>query len=90
MAHAWLPAAGPGVEHAPKLPTPEVFAHYFRRFGKLSEATLAAVNLLSGPSDFGKALAWGENQVGPVLPLVQKMLEPVVWVAPHHRLPAAA
>ncbi len=75
-AHAWLAPVTAAIQLQQPANRP-----YTDAMVKFSP-TLSAVNLLPNQAHLDQALAWGEAQVQPVLPLVQKMLEPVVWVAP--------
>jgi predicted acylesterase/phospholipase RssA len=43
------------------------------------EPTLSPVNLVPSPKQIDQAAAWGQANIEPVLPMIERFLEPVAW-----------
>lgn len=71
--HLWLIPLTQAVALQQVRNTP--FADWIVKFNP----TLSPIDLVPTPDRFGNALNWGEASVEPIIPMLAKLLEPVVW-----------
>lgn len=71
--HLWLQPITQAVslQHVRNAP----FADWIVRFSP----TLSPLDLVPEPERFDRALGWGEDSIEPIMPMLNKILEPVEW-----------